>query len=162
MSVDEGEAIANAEQATIRVISETRNLRTKPFTPEDDQITTGKAWDEWLEGIEREFRYFKISDPTDKKDALIIYGGKHLEIARLEKSLPNPATQLEEYEKLKTKLNSYFTPKKYKHHVRYLFLKLRLNHGETIAAYAIRLREKATTRTNEYWNILSRRVKIER
>ena len=141
MSVDEGEAIANAEQATIRVITETRNLRTKPFTPEDDQITTGKAWDDWLEGIEREFRYFNISDPTDKKDALIIYGGK--EIARLEKSRPNPATQLDEYEKLKTKLNSYFTPKKNKHHARYIFLKLRLNHGETIAAYASRLREKA-------------------
>ena len=130
-----------SEQATIRVFTETRNLRTKPFTPEDDQITTGKAWDDWLEGIEREFRYFKISDPTDKKDALIIYGGK--EIARLEKSLPNPATEIDEYEKLKTKLNSYFTPKKNKHHARYLFLKLRLNHGESIAAYASRLREKA-------------------
>ena len=37
--------------------------------------------------IERELRYFKITEPADKKDALIIYKGK--EIARLEKSLPN-------------------------------------------------------------------------
>ena len=141
MPIDEWEAIANAEQATIRVITETRNLRTKPFTPEDYQITTGKAWDDWLEGIEREFPYFKISDLTDRKDALIIYGGK--ETARLEKGRPNHATQLDECEKLKTKLNSYFTPKKNKHHARYLFLKLRLNHGETIAAYTSRLREQA-------------------
>ena len=37
--------------------------------------------------IERELRYFKITEPADKKDVLIIYKGK--EIARLEKSLPN-------------------------------------------------------------------------
>ena len=91
--------------------------------------------------IERELRYFKITEPADKKDALIIYKGK--EIARLEKSLPNPPGELDEYDKLKTKLNNYFTPKKNKHHARYLFLKLRPNHGETVAAYATRLREKA-------------------
>ena len=50
---------------------------------------------------------------------------------------------MDEYDKLKTKLNNYFTPKKNKHHARYLFLKLRPNHGETVAAYATRLREKA-------------------
>ena len=42
-------------------------------------------------------------DPLDKKDALLIYGGK--EIARLEKSLPNPTDELNNYEKLKKKLN---------------------------------------------------------
>ena len=75
---------------------------------------------------------------------LISYGGK--EIARLEKSLPNLPGELDEYDKLKTKLNNYFTWKKNKHHARYLFLKLRQNHGETVAAYATRLREKV----NEY------------
>ena len=82
----------------IRVITETRNLKTQPFVPKDDQITTGKAWEKWLEEVERELRYFKISDPADKTDALIIYGGK--EIARLEKSLPNPSGELDEYIKL--------------------------------------------------------------
>ena len=130
-----------AEGATVRVITETRNLKAQPFTPGEDHINTGKAWDEWLEEIEREFRYFKISDPLDKKDALLIYGGK--EVARLEKSLPNPDGELNEYEKLRTKLNNYFKPKKNKHHARYLFSKLRPIHGETIAAYASRLREKA-------------------
>lgn len=125
----------------IRVITETRNLKTQPFVPKDDQITTGKAWEEWLEEIVRELRYFGISDPADKKYALIIYGGK--EIARLEKILPNPSGELDEYDKLKTKLNNYFTPKRNKHHDRYLFLKLRPDHGETVAAYASWLREKA-------------------
>ena len=71
------------------VTTETRNLRELPFLPSEDQLSTGKAWEEWLDDIEREFRYFRISNPIDRKDALIIYGGK--EIARLEKSLPDPA-----------------------------------------------------------------------
>ncbi len=72
----------------IQVVTETRNLKTLPFIIPEDANIVGKEWEEWLEGIECEFRYFKISDPVDKKDALIIYGGK--EIARLEKGLPNP------------------------------------------------------------------------
>ena len=57
--------------------------------------------------------------------------------------MPNPPGELDEYDKLKTKLNNYFTTKKNKHHARYLFHKLRPNIGETVAVYATRLREKA-------------------
>ena len=131
---------APAEPAPVRIITETRNLRASPFIPGDDQINTGRAWDDWIEEIEREFRYFKITDPIDKKDALIIYGGK--EIARLEKSLPNPADAMNDYEKLRKKLNDYFTPKKNKQYARYLFLKMKPTHGETTVAYAARVREK--------------------
>ena len=41
------------------------------------------------------------------------------------------------------KLNDHFTPKKNKHHARYLFLKMRPHVGETTSAYAARLHEKA-------------------
>jgi len=71
----------------IQFVTETRNLRTQPFIIPDEANSVGKAWEEWLEGIEREFRYFRITEAVDKKDAIIIYGGK--EIARLEKSLPD-------------------------------------------------------------------------
>ena len=64
----------------ITVVTESRNLRATPFIPDGDQISVGSQWENWLEGIEREFRFFRITDPEDKKDALIIYGGK--EIAR--------------------------------------------------------------------------------
>ena len=47
---------------------------------------------------------------------MIIYGGN--EIARLEKSLPDPEMG-DLYTKLHTKLNDHFTPKKNKHHARY-------------------------------------------
>ena len=118
----------------VTVVTETRNLKSQPFSHPEDQISTGKAWEEWLEGIEREFRYFKISSPVDRKDALIIYGGK--EIARLEKSLPDPVDVDDVYDKLKTKLNNYYTPKKNKHHARYLFLKTRPTLHKTTTAYA--------------------------
>ena len=145
---ENGEAVAVIQEIqvagpavqAIRVVTETRNLRTQPFAIPDEMNAVGKAWQEWLEGIEREFRFFKISEAVDKKDAMIIYGGN--EIARLEKSLPDPETG-DAYTKLRTKLNGHFTPKKNKHHARYLFLKMRPHVGETISAYAARLREKA-------------------
>ena len=50
---------------------------------------------------------------------MIIYGGN--EIARLEKSLPDPEMG-DVYTKLRTRLNDHFTPKKNKHHAHYLLL----------------------------------------
>ena len=131
---------ATAQLPVIHVVTETRNLKSTPFIiPEDNNIIGGE-WEDWLDGIEREFRYFKITEPADKTDALIIYGGK--EISRLAKSLPDP-NDGNSYEKLKTKLNNYFVPKQNKHHARYQFLKEKPAPGESITAYTTRLREKA-------------------
>ena len=107
----------------------------------DDPIVKGKAWDDWLEEIERKLRYFKITEPLDKKDALIIYGGK--EIARLEKSLPNRIDDANDYEKLSKKLSDYFKPKKNQHHARYVFLEVRPTHDKTASVYAALSRKKA-------------------
>ena len=88
------------EPQRITVVTETRNLRTLPFVQNEDLLSTGKQWEEWIEGIEREFRYFRITELIDKKDALLIYGGK--EIVRLNKSLKNErAEELDEYAVLK-------------------------------------------------------------
>ena len=78
---------------------------------------------------------------------MIIYGGK--ELARLEKSLPDPEqlegedNQMDDHEKLKTKLNGYYLPKRNKHHAWYVFLKMKPQHGEFTAPYAARLHQKA-------------------
>ena len=97
-----GETAAQA----IQVITESRNLRTQPFIIPDETNSVGKAWEEWLEGIERELRYLRIRAAVDKRVAIIIHGGK--EIGLLEKSLPDP--ELEDvYLKLLTKLNDHFT-----------------------------------------------------
>ena len=132
-----------ADRNAVTIITDSRNLRALPFRPTEDQLSIGKCWEDWLESIEREFRYFRIDNSLDKKDALIIYGGP--EIARLEKSLPDEDSQenLDVYQKLKTKLNSYFMPKRNKHFARYMFLKTRPEAGEATVVYASRLREKA-------------------
>ena len=75
----------------VTVVTESRNLKIQPFASSDDQISMGRAWEEWLEGIKQEFRYFNINDPMNKKDAMIIFGGR--ELAWLEKSLPNPTDE---------------------------------------------------------------------
>ena len=135
-------AIDMAESAAVTVIAtETRNLRALPFRPTEDQLTTGKVWEEWLDGIEREFRYLRIGNPADRKDAMIIYGGQ--EIARLDKSLPDPVDASNECEMLRKRLNDYFLPKQNKHYARYVFLKMRPLAGEATIAYAAKLREKA-------------------
>ena len=100
-----------------------------------------KDWKLWLEEIVREIRYFWIDTPTDKKDALIIFGGR--EIAYLEKYLPEPDGKLDEYQKLKKKLNKHFSPRRNKYLARYLFQKMRPRPGERTVAYAARLREEA-------------------
>ena len=117
-----------------------RNLRINPFTVDEDHIATGEKWDEWLEELEREMRFFRISDANDKKDAMLIYGGA--EIRRLEKSLKDPE-EGDIYVKLKGKLTEYFAPKKNKHYARYLFLKMRPHAGEGTMSYAARLQEKS-------------------
>ena len=129
------------EKETVTVLRERRNLRTLPFRPTENRLSTGIAWEEWLEETEREFRCFKINSTMDKKDALIIYGGK--EIARLEKTLPNPEGDLDEYLKLRTKLKEYFLPKRNKLYARYIFMQIRPLPEETTISYATRLREKA-------------------
>ena len=117
-----------------------RNLTIKPFTVDEDHIATGEEWDEWLDELEREMRFFRISDAEDMKDAMLIYGG--VEIRRLEKSLQDPKDG-SVYAKLKSKLNNYFSPQKNVHYARYLFLKTKQLAGESTVSYAARLREKA-------------------
>ena len=111
-----------------------------------------KALQEWLEGIEREFRFFEISEAADTKDAMIIYGGN--EIAHLEKSLPDPETS-DVYTKLRMKLNRHFTPKKNKHHARYLFLKMR-PHGRSCKGVCRKIKRK--TKGCEFGDTFDERI----
>ena len=64
-----------------------RNLRINPFTVDEDHIATGEKWDEWLEELEREMRFFRISDAADKKDAMLIYGGVDIRRLNFDESL---------------------------------------------------------------------------
>lgn len=122
-----------------------RKLNIQPFLLGEDHIETGKAWEDWLENLETQFRYFRITEAQDKKDALVIFGGK--DISRLNKSLPPVVGEadlaLDEYEQLRKRLDSYMTPRKNKHHARYLFGKLIPHEEETTIQYAARIRKSA-------------------
>ena len=144
------EMAEQGEQQQIQVNVSNKSLRTLEFVPEAQQ-SNEKRWSEWLEGLEREFRYFRIDDTNDKKDALIIYGGK--EVARLAKTLPDPTVkpdyalqteQLDAYTRVKWKITDFYTVKKNKHHSRFLFNNMKQEHGEGVVSYATRLRERAT------------------
>ena len=112
------------------IIMAGRDLRIMPFRAPKNRLSCGIAWKKWLDNTERQFRFFRIEHPSDKKDALMIYGGKQL--AYLEKYLPEANTKLDEYERLKKKLNGYFVPKRSKFYERYLFNKTRQYNGESI------------------------------
>ena len=106
-----------------------RNLRINQVTVDDDYLATGEKWEEWLEELERELRFFRIRTPEDNRDAVLIFGGK--EIRRLNKCLQDPNGD-DIYTRLKSKLTSYFEPMKNVHYARHVFI-----------SFAARLREKA-------------------
>ena len=86
-----------------------RNLRIQPFSGNPAAEDTAEKWTDWLQALEREMRFLRIKEAEDKKDCMLICGGH--EIVRLEKSLPEVPEQdpvLDEYGKLKEKLNKYF------------------------------------------------------
>ena len=59
-----------ASNVTNTVVT-SRKLPILPFNAVESRLSIGKAWDEWLEEIERQFRFFRINIPSDKKDALL-------------------------------------------------------------------------------------------
>lgn len=145
----------------VTIITEGRSLRALPFRTTADQLSTGKTWEDWLESIEREFRYFRITNPTDRKDALIIYGGA--EIARLEKSLPDedPERDLDEYQILKNKLNAYFLPKKNKHYAEETYASSEMSSDDEFLEKSVtHLRIKTVNESVEENRVLSQEIAL--
>ena len=58
-SQSSGQSSAQQAMNQTIIVTETRNLKAKPFLRTEDQIARGKLWEEWIEEIEREFRYFR-------------------------------------------------------------------------------------------------------
>ena len=55
-----------------------RQLNVRPFETTQNRDETANRWKKWLQNVERQFRYFGITEPDIKKDRLIIYGGQTL------------------------------------------------------------------------------------
>ena len=55
-----------------------RKLTIKPFLKQTDHDDTAMKWQKYKKELERQFRFFGITDPETKKDGLLIYGGQDL------------------------------------------------------------------------------------
>ncbi|KAL9972245.1 hypothetical protein ACROYT_G018516 [Oculina patagonica] len=146
-AADAAEAQAPAASAqpsphSITVVN--RQLNIRPFTISNDANDTAVRWAKWKKDIERQFRFFGLTDPELKKDGLIIYGGP--QIADLEESLPElpPQEADDAYSLLIRKLDKNFLPRKNKDYARFKFGNLSQEAGENMAKYYARLREIAT------------------
>ena len=53
------------------------DLKCKEFQVDSDPTTVSERWEEWIENLEFNFTFFKVTDAKNKKAALMIYGGKH-------------------------------------------------------------------------------------
>ena len=97
----------------------TTNFR--PFNISNDANDTAVRWTKWKKDIERQFRFFGLTDPVVKKDGLIIYGGS--QIADLEESLPDLPPQESEdvYSRFIRKLDRNFLPRKSRDYARFQF-----------------------------------------
>ena len=121
-----------------------RQLNVRPFQTTQNRTETATRWEKWLKDIERQFRYFGITEPETKKDGLMIYGGQIK--ADLEDSLPDltgDEAGQDVYAQLINKLNKHFLLKKNKDLARFQFGNLNQNDRETLAHYYTRIKEIA-------------------
>ena len=54
------------------------DLRVKEFNVETDPTKLADKWEEWINNLEYNFKYFKIEDAEAKKAALMVYRGESL------------------------------------------------------------------------------------
>ena len=118
-----------------------RNLTIKPFVKQTDHNETAVRWGKYKKDMERQFRFFGITDPELKKDGLLIYGGEDL--IDIEDSLPDPPTQENDdaYKILIRKIDNHFMPKKNKDFARFQMSELKQQNHERLADYYAKLRE---------------------
>ena len=112
-----------------------RNLTIKPFVKQTDNNETAVRWGKYKKDLERQFRFFGVTDPETKKDGLLIYGGEDL--VDIEDSLPDPQAGESDdvYTILIRKIDSHFMPKKNKDFARFQMSELKQESHERLADY---------------------------
>ena len=85
------------------------DLKCKEFQVDGDPTTVSERWEEWIENLEFNCTFFKVTDAKNKKAALMIYDWQALR--KIHNNLPDPENG-NNYEKAKSKLTAYFAPKK--------------------------------------------------
>ncbi|KAK3731357.1 hypothetical protein QZH41_007150 [Actinostola sp. cb2023] len=120
-----------------------RNLNIKPFVKQADSNDTAVRWERYKKDVERQFRFFGITDPETKKDGLLIYGGEDL--VDIEDALPNPTSQDGDdvYTVLIRKFDNHFMPKKNKDFARFQFSEMKQQSREKLSDYYAKIRDIA-------------------
>ena len=55
-----------------------KHLNLPPFQLTEDIMTSRQNWDMWLKDFERQAQYYGIIDPEEKRQELLVFGGKKL------------------------------------------------------------------------------------
>ena len=109
------------------------------FTYRDDELSAGLRWSKYLTKFENLMVAMDINDEERKKALLIHYAGD--EVFDLLETVTND--DKETYEKVKSFLTAYFTPKVNTTYESFRFRKLRQESGESIDQFHIRLATQA-------------------
>ena len=126
-------------------------LKIEPFDVTGDRLDMGRSWSRWLERFQRELAYQGVvigEKPDLAQAALLIHSGVAVE--DIHDSLPDPPkpegmdeASWTSYEKSKTKLTQYFTPKICNDFAIFELINMHMRSDENIAGYTLRLREAA-------------------
>lgn len=138
--------MSDTEQATTSSASNSgkqavRSLNIKPFVKHSDHNENAVAWQRYKRNVERQFRFFGITEATKKKDGLLIYGGDDL--IDIDEAIPDPEKTDDDndYTLLIKKLDDHFLPKHNKDFARFQLNELKQNDQERLADYYARIRQ---------------------
>ena len=117
----------------------------KPFATSEKPDETGQLWMKWKKELMTRFRFFRIDGIEDRVDAINIYGGELIRelIDTLQNSPACDGEDHNEFEKIITKLESYFIRITTSDSARSKFAEMSQANGESIAQYHFRLRSQA-------------------
>ena len=102
---------------------------------------TAVSWQIYRKEIERQLRFFDITDPETKRDGMLIYGGQDL--VDVNDALPDPTNEEgdDTFKVLVRKINHHFMPKKNKDFARFKLSGLKQQTSERLADYYSKVRE---------------------
>ena len=55
-----------------------KQLNLQPFQLTEDIMASGRNWDRWLKDFERQAQYYGIRDPEERKQPLLVFGGREV------------------------------------------------------------------------------------
>ena len=119
-----------------------RDIKMKPFSTSENPDETGQLWMKWKKELMTRFRFFRIDGIEDRVDGINIYGGEliHELIDTLQNSPACDGKDYNEFEKIITKLDSYFIRITNSDSARSKFAEMSQANGESVAQYHFRLR----------------------